>query len=170
MILAIIPLVYLRVKNVLIRVSKPSDQRIHILFVTCIIITNLLAQPTLTPPLDPIPKEFLPGVGYWENGGQVTDYNDAALNEIQFYSEGVVPRTGFMAGGHLALVHEIFSSDSTLPIRIFVTKFPVDAQQVDPAGFRKIIGIQENCLSGHMAAGAEECIDTGTLSTRTFAG
>lgn len=102
-------------------------------------ILTVLVQSTYgqspIPPLDPLPKEFLPGVGYWENGGQVADVNEVPMNEVRFYSEGVVPKTCFMNGGHLGLVREVLSPDTILPDTLYrVDLIPVDASDVEPIG------------------------------------
>lgn len=98
-------------------------------------ILTVLVQSTYgqspIPPLDPLPKEFLPGVGYWENGGQVADVNEVPMNEVRFYSEGVVPKTCFMNGGHLGLVREVLSPDTILPDTLYrVDLIPVDASEL----------------------------------------
>ncbi len=88
-----------------------------------------------TPPLDPLPKESLPGVGYWQNGGQVADLADNPMNEVRFYSDGVVPRTCFMDGGQLGLVREVLSPDTINPDTLYrVDMIPVDAAPVEPIG------------------------------------
>ncbi len=103
-------------------------------FAACL-LAGVLAEAQGTPPLDPMPKETLPGVGYWRNGGQVTDLEDVALNDVRFYSDGFSTRTCFMDGGHLGLVREIFSGDTLLPDTLYrVDLVPIDASPVQPIG------------------------------------
>lgn len=87
---------------------------------TCTFLLASLTVSTINaqsspPPVDPLPKVTIDQVGYWQNGGQVVDLEDAPLNDFKFCSDGVLPRTGFLEGGHLAFVREILATDSLSP-------------------------------------------------------
>jgi hypothetical protein len=109
-----------------------------------------------TPPLDPLPKESLPGVGYWQNGGQVADLADNPMNEVRFYSDGVVPRTCFMDGGQLGLVREVLSRDTINPDTLYrVDMIPVDAAPVEPIGIEASLEYMNFYLGHTMPNGVE---------------
>jgi len=67
-----------------------------------------------------------------------------------------MPRTGFMDGGHLAFVTEIFAADTTLPDTVFrYDMIPVDANAVIPIALEPSQEYR-NFYAGYMTEGAEE--------------
>lgn len=109
-----------------------------------------------SPPLDPLPKDHLPGVGYWENNGQACDLDQNPLPDIRFYSDGVIPKTCFMDGGHLGFVQEYLSPDTIDPDTLWrVDMLPVDAAPVAPIGLEASSEVMHFYFGHTMPNGAE---------------
>lgn len=145
-----------RVGRGIFEAQNPIPMRLFALWLLHCLSSAVAIGQSYTPPLDPLPKESLPGVGYWQNGGQVADLADNPMNEVRFYSDGVVPRTCFMDGGQLGLVREVLSPDTINPDTLYrVDMIPVDAAPVEPIGIEASLEYMNFYLGHTMPNGVE---------------
>lgn len=95
-------------------------------------------------------------MGYWENRGQACDLAQVPLNDVRFYSDGVVPKTCFMDGGHLGLVQEYLSPDTINPDTLYrIDMIPIDAASVVPVGMEASAEVMHFYFGHTMPNGAE---------------